>query len=247
MSPLKLPKQSKTFCKGLKTIDTHKPIQIKIDKAELLRFLGYQDQAAVDKTVDEVCDACIETMEKAAKPGFLYSYFDIEEKNDGVLLCGSSLLLKGKSISRHLEGCHRAAVFCLTLSNEADKIIMQARFDVLRQLILDAAASVYVEQLCDLVCQIIKSENENLFLTERYGIGYGDLPLYHQQELLTLLNAPKRLGLMATEEGILTPRKSVTAIIGLSRQERAGGYTSCDSCLLRGDCNYLTRGEHCGK
>lgn len=220
---------------------------IKIDKSEVLKYLGYKSDITVDKNLISICDECIKIIEKSSNPLFLYSYFDIEIDNNAVEFLKTPLLLKGKSIKAHLKSCEKSAVFCVTLSNDVDKIIERAKFDVLRQMILDIAASVYIEQICEKISEIIKNENQNFFITKRYGIGYGDLSLSYQQDVLTLLNAQKRIGLMATEAGILTPRKSVTAIIGLSKEKIEKAYRDCDDCLLRNDCKYFMRGEHCGK
>lgn len=218
-----------------------------IDPAEILKCLGYPVGQTADKQVEAICTDAIARIEAASRPASLWAYFDLEERTEGMLLRGTPLILKGVSLRRHLAGCSRVAVFCATLSNEIDKIILQAKFDVLRQLFLDTAASVYVEQLCEEVCQGLRRENMGWFLTKRYGVGYGDLPLSQQREVLTLLNAQKRLGVLATEDGILTPRKSVTALVGLSSRPITGDYSPCDSCLLRNRCNYFARGEHCGK
>ncbi|MEG2371239.1 MAG: hypothetical protein RSB36_00485 [Hydrogenoanaerobacterium sp.] len=218
-----------------------------IDRAEILKHLGYEGKSLVGDKLNLACNEAIKTIKEASSPAFLCSYFDIDKKSDGVLLCGTKLLLKGASISRHLEHCGKIAVFCVSLLNEVDKIIMRAKFDVLQQLFLDVAASVYIEQICERICQMIKCENENFFMTKRYGIGYGDLSLSYQQDILTILDAQKRIGVTATDDGILIPRKSVTAIVGFSSTEAESSYQTCDSCLLRGDCKYFMRGEHCGK
>ncbi|MEG1441726.1 MAG: vitamin B12 dependent-methionine synthase activation domain-containing protein [Oscillospiraceae bacterium] len=228
---------------------------IEIDKEEVLKYLGYKNQYDMDGNLDLICDDCIKIIKKSSKPAFLYSYFDIDKNDSGVLICNTSLTLKGKSIASHLEFCDKIAIFCVTLSNEIDKIIKESKFDVLRQLFLDTSASVYVEQICEQLSQIIKNEikiknkdkNKNLFMTKRYGIGYGDLSLSYHQEILTILNAQKRIGVFATSDGILTPRKSVTGIIGFSDKETENAYKACDSCLLRNDCKYFMEGEYCGK
>lgn len=222
---------------------------ISIDKQEVLKYLGYTDDVLIDKNVDLILDECIAVIQKTSKPAFIYSYFALKEKVAGLSICDTSLVLNGKSIHKHLKNCHKVAVICVTLSNEIDKVIMQSKFDVLRQLFLDMTASVYIEQICGNICCQLKNEkeNENLFMTSRYGVGYGDLPLYHQNEVLTIVNAQKRIGLMASADGILTPRKSITAFIGFSKTQTKSNYTPCDSCLLRATCAYFERGEYCGK
>ena len=52
-------------------------------------------------------------------------------------------------------------------------------------------------------------------LTRRFSPGYGDLPLSLQGELFSLLDCERRLGLTLNASLLMTPKKSVTAILGL--------------------------------
>ena len=67
-----------------------------------------------------------------------------------------------------------------------------------------------------------------------------------RNELLDLLDAPRRVGLTASASHILLPRKSVTAILGISRRPVAQGARSCVSCPARAGCQYQKAGGHCG-
>ena len=68
-----------------------------------------------------------------------------------------------------------------------------------------------------------------------------------QGEILALLDAPRKIGLCATANHILTPRKSVTAILGVAKGwiEREPK-ESCARCFLKGRCSYQLRGKTCG-
>ena len=70
-----------------------------------------------------------------------------------------------------------------------------------------------MEQVCDQVEQEIESQFPGCSFPFRFSPGYGDLPLELQGELLHLLDAPRKIGLCASASHILTPRKSVTAIL----------------------------------
>ncbi|MEG1981132.1 MAG: vitamin B12 dependent-methionine synthase activation domain-containing protein [Clostridia bacterium] len=226
------------------TSQIKKPTKVEITTA--IKYLGYDKMPTDDRLLSLFSDSAT-IIETVSKPRFLYSYFDISKTSDGISLQNTPVILKGSSISNHLEGCDRVAIFCVTLSNAIDTSISKAKFDVLKQLILDTFASCFVEQYCEYIEDLIINENTATFHTKRFGIGYGDLSLTYQNDILTLLNAQKKIGVLATNSGILTPRKSVTAIIGFSKNKTNTEYNSCDSCLLRGDCTAFRKGEHCGK
>ncbi|MEG0771246.1 MAG: vitamin B12 dependent-methionine synthase activation domain-containing protein [Clostridia bacterium] len=226
------------------TSQIKKPTKVEITTA--IKYLGYDKMPTDDRLLSLFSDSAT-IIETVSKPRFLYSYFDISKTSDGISLQNTPVILKGSSISNHLKGCDRVAIFCVTLSNAIDTNISKAKFDVLKQLILDTFASCFVEQYCEYIEDLIINENTATFHTKRFGIGYGDLSLTYQNDILTLLNAQKKIGVLATNSGILTPRKSVTAIIGFSKNKTNTEYNSCDSCLLRGDCTAFRKGEHCGK
>ena len=80
----------------------------------------------------------------------------------------------------------------------------------------------------------------------RYSPGYGDLPLSVQNDLLDCLDAPRRVGLCATASHILTPRKSVTALLGVSERPIQPSSRSCLGCPGYNSCQYRKSGGHCG-
>jgi cobalamin-dependent methionine synthase I len=51
--------------------------------------------------------------------------------------------------------------------------------------------------------------------TGRFSPGYGDMPLDLQGVILELLEAGKRLGIALGESKLMSPSKSVTALIGI--------------------------------
>ena len=85
-----------------------------------------------------------------------------------------------------------------------------------------------------------------MYFPFRYSPGYGDLPLSLQGDLLWLLDAPRRVGLTVSPSHILLPRKSVTAILGISETPVSRSTRSCLSCPGRDGCNYRKAGGHCG-
>ena len=56
-------------------------------------------------------------------------------------------------------------------------------------------------------------------LVSRYSPGYGDYPLSEQQRLLTILDAPRTVGVSLTDTLVMAPSKSVSAVIGVKMEE----------------------------
>ena len=51
--------------------------------------------------------------------------------------------------------------------------------------------------------------------TRRFSPGYGDMPIEIQVDILQLLDASRRLGMVLTESNLMIPTKSITALIGM--------------------------------
>ena len=52
-------------------------------------------------------------------------------------------------------------------------------------------------------------------------------------------------GLCVTDTNLMTPRKSVTAILGVSGHPVKGKLAGCGHCVLRTRCEYRKRGKTC--
>lgn len=130
---------------------------------------------------------------------------------DGTLSFGDSFSTASASLAENLRGCDRAALFCATLGAEADRKIRSQRLSPAAAVVWDAAATAAIEQLCDDFCEQLPKPQR-----PRFSPGYGDLPLDTQQALLALLQAELHVGVCLTDSLLMTPTKSVTAIVGLS-------------------------------
>ena len=136
-----------------------------------------------------------------------------------------------------------SADIAATLGAETDRLLRRAAVtDMSRAVILQACAASLLERYCDQCCREIgeQAAGEGLYLRPRFSPGYGDFPITFQRALLEALEAPKRIGLTATGAMMLTPAKSVTAVVGLSpdgRYTRPGGCGDCGSCP-RTTCPY---------
>lgn len=121
------------------------------------------------------------------------------------------MLLRSASLAKALEGCDRAVVFAATIGLELDRaLIKYNRLDAAKALFLQALGAERVEALCDAFC----AEFEGAKM--RFSPGYGDLALDTQRALFALLDCPRKLGLTLNESLLMSPSKSVTAIMGLA-------------------------------
>jgi hypothetical protein len=110
-------------------------------------------------------------------------------------------------------------------------------------LVLDSCATAFIESVCDNLQDDLTTTyaGQNKYLTRRHSPGYGNLQLSSQPQLLSLLDAGRKIGLSVTRNFLLTPTKSVTAVIGVSDFHRKIEPVSCNICEMRGKCNFRRR------
>lgn len=167
---------------------------------------------------------------------------------ESVRLTDMGFGLEGENIKALLLGCGSCALFCATLGSGADALIRQWSYrDRGFSLVLDACANSAIEEYCDFVEGSIQKacEERGLFITDRYSPGYGDLPLTEQKKICAVLNTSKSVGVTLNESCLMTPQKSVTAIIGIADSPRRHGETGCSGCTVGSTCEYRKKGMTC--
>ena len=202
-----------------------------IPREEVLRYLGCP--GTEDPATLALVEGCSARLLAAARPKWTYRVFDLAVQTDGVRLdCG--LLLPGRDLAAHLRGCSRAALLAATLSAPVDALLRRAQAeDLAAAVALDCCATAAVEAVCDLAEAEIRVRFPGCSFPFRFSPGYGDLPIELQDPILRLLDAPRRVGLCATDRHILTPRKSVTAVLGISDGQISPQKRGCASCTFR--------------
>ncbi len=216
-----------------------------IDFNQVLYYLEYENQELSEKDKRIIYD-CIREINVISREKYVYRFFDIKWKKGEIVLQNSILSLTGRDIESHLKNCFKCAVTAATLGIEVDKAIASySKTDLSKGIIMDACASAAIEAICDDIENQIREKvsRERLYTTSRYSPGYGDFPLELQHDIISVLDAYRQIGLSVTENSLLIPRKSVTAVIGI-RQIPSNDDCHDEKCTAcnKMDCRYR-RGE----
>ncbi len=215
-----------------------------ISQGEASRYMGVRGEP--DERLKELLDRGEKMVLSCIRPQYVCRELPIEEREDGILLAGTSVLLTGNDIKKHLSGCRKAVLMAATLSGEADKLIRQTAItDMALSLAIDSLCSAAVEQVCNMAEEEIFAKIDAPYRTWRFSPGYGDLPLELQSSLLNVLNAQRRIGLTVTASDLLIPSKSVTAIIGISDEPVKQRAKGCAICNMRESCAFRISGRLC--
>lgn len=222
--------------------------ELQINKEEVLRYLGYKGQD-IDENLNATINECREEIKQVITPRFVCSYKNIKQNDEGVEVITTNLILKGKDIKDHLKNSNECVLMAVTLGNQVERQTrLYGKTNLTKALILDACATTAVEEICDIVENSVKEKAnlKGMDITFRYSPGYGDLPLDIQNNFLSALDAQKKIGLTVSENNLLFPRKSVTAIIGIINHGIEKKKKSCEECSNYQNCSFRREGESCG-
>lgn len=205
---------------------------------EAIRYLGYGSHAVDDHTLALV-ESSFAELDQIAGKRIIYRIFDVSFKETDRLQIGK-LNIISKNLGKNLEGCQSAVILGATLGAGVDMLLRKyALTDMARVVTLQACAAAMLEEYLDECQQSIgkELEKDRLYLRPRFSPGYGDFPIEHQKMILRMLDTAKTIGLTMTDSSMLTPTKSVTAVIGVSRSEEPCHMKGCEACEKK-DCIY---------
>lgn len=129
--------------------------------------------------------------------------------------------VQSHSLYRNLSGCREAFLFAVTLGMGVERLLTKlALLSGGEHFITDALASGAAEAACDAAEVKLRG---SLRCKPRFSPGYGDLSLEIQAGMLDILQAQKWLGITLSDSLLMSPMKSITAIMGVCEDESERG------------------------
>ena len=195
-------------------------IDLDIKKTEILRYLGYGKNLD-DKNIDKEILEAVGELQKTTALNYIYRIFDFKVVDGTIDVTDTTLRIKSKDLLKHLRDSEKLAIMATTLGFQVEKHIKYLnKVDLSKGVIYEACAAALIEELCDYVENEIEAEatSDDFNITKRYSPGYGDLELDIQPKIVKVVEAQKKIGINVTENFIMVPRKSVTALIGLKNK-----------------------------
>ena len=189
-----------------------------VDRREIFRYMG--GRGAADAATDALIGSVIDEAMPRLSYRVCWSEAVVTRAVRGVML--GTVMAEGESLARHLQDSTRALLFAATVGLEIDRMVAKySHCEPSRALALQAFGAERVEALCEAFLRERCEEYNTLgvSLLPRFSPGYGDLPLEVQRELIAILDCPRKIGLSLCDSLLMTPTKSVTAIVGLITRE----------------------------
>ena len=192
--------------------------EIPFDEKEILRYAMLPSFAP--KPEELPLQECLKAAKGAAQCRAVWRRYPLVR--DGNTLDLGFAKTDSRDLRQHLEGCDEILLFACTAGAETDRRIARAKLlSPARGLLMHAIGAQQVEGGCDRLCARLAQQFPDRQLTDRFSPGYGDLTLEMQCDVMAALDCGRTIGITLTDSLLMTPSKSVTAIIGMKVREEA--------------------------
>ena len=189
---------------------SRKGSEIEPDKREACRYMGYRGEVK-NEALEEIYGECLELLKKEADYKAVYREVPISLEKGAVDF--GFCRIDNENLYKNLSGCSSAVIFAATAGVSTDRLIMRrSALSVAEGMVCDCIASSAIEVWCDEVNSVAVGERQS---KPRFSPGYGGVSLSYQQDILTFLDAQRKLGITLNDSLMMIPKKSVTAIIGI--------------------------------
>ena len=183
-----------------------------VNEREALRYAGVKEDTA---DMNTLLQECIQLCQNSLTPRVCYSFYPVTRR-DGILDLGFAQT-DSSALKRNLAGCEEIVLFAATVGFGIDRLI--ARYKAAspsRAHMLQALGAERIESLCDVFHEEIRQTLGDT--RPRFSPGFGDVPLSLQKDIFRALGCTSRIGVSLGENMLMSPSKSVTAIIGIRRK-----------------------------
>ena len=206
-----------------------------VNRKEVLRYAGTREETP---EIARLLDSALTEAKPTLSGTVCWREFPLT-RQDGMLDLGFAKV-RSTALNRNLHDCDRIVLFAATVGLGLDRLISRySRVSPSRALMLQAIGAERIEALCDAFCEEVRqtAQAAGLHTVPRFSPGYGDFPLAVQTEIFQVLDCSRKIGLTLNQSLLMSPSKSVTAVIGLG--PCAGGEHSAGcQCCGKTDCIY---------
>lgn len=191
---------------------------------EILRYSGTKEDTP---QISALLKECLDEVKDKLSYKVCYVHFPLDLSGDKLDLTFTKT--SSRALRKNLENCHSFVLFAATIGIEIDRLIKKyTRISPSKALMFQAIGTERVESLCNEFCLYI--ENEYGYTVPRFSAGYADLSLDIQEEIFNVLDPGRKIGVTLNQSMLMSPSKSVTAIVGITDCKKEIKEHSCKNC-----------------
>ena len=196
-----------------------------IDRDEIRRYAGMRE-------IDDVVAVLLDEVIAEASPLLTYTvcFTELPLTLTEQTVDLGAFQVTSRSLCHALQGCHSVVAFAATVGLKLDRLLNKyTAVSPTKAVLLSAFGTERVEALCDAFQRDIHAD------APRFSAGYGDCPLTMQRDLFRVLDPAHHIGVTLSDSLMMSPVKSVTALIGIGADGTAHGCETCNKtdCVHR--------------
>lgn len=189
---------------------------LKYDLHEATRYMGYKYGSEPSEEICALCEKAYNELCSVITPKYIYKEYDFTRTEDGIIVDG--IEFKSAKLLNHLKDSTSIILFGATLGVGADTLVRKYSItDSAMTSIVHCVGASMVENLCDQACEELKDTIKGEHKC-RFSPGYGGLDISSQADFFKLLPMTKQMGVTLSESFLMTPTKTVTAFIGVTKE-----------------------------
>lgn len=204
-------------------------------RAEVFRLLGAGNGGTGSGATSRKVEKWTERLLSIAEPELVYSVQSVAEVGKGYVRLAGGPVFRSRRLARAFRECELAVCFVGTLGRDIDDEIgrLSRRGKLADAFVVDALGSAGIEHTVERFYTALEDHFrlEGKRLSLRFSPGYCDWPLDQQTQLLNLVDT-RLVGVTLLESSLMTPRKSVSGIFGITSRRLASctKYNPCVAC-----------------
>lgn len=210
-----------------------------IHAAVNLVYEYYEDKLKIQPSrMRRTVKQALRTIREHASPQMVWKRIPVIPLDIGCAVQKKQYPVKSRKFSRILSRCKEAVICAATLGKALDYELQRDDMRMHERVVLDQTASDVMEAVMDIGQAHIQNQClPGEAVTKRCSPGYCDWSVDQQQMLFSLLPS-EVLGIRLSSSCLMSPRKSVTALMGVADERTVELYgNACGSCTNR-DCAF---------
>lgn len=205
------------------------------DKREIFRYASVKSESA---EMSAVLEECLAEIEGRFAFRVCYAFYPLKRERETLDLGFTKT--SSKDVNKVLSQADSIAVFASTVGLEIDRLIARyGQLSPVKALFFQAIGAERIEALCEAFIADLQMQTKGagMRLTPRFSPGYGDFGLQIQADIFKTLQPQKRIGLTLLDSLLMSPSKSVTAIVGIGGACEKSKEAACEKCS-KVNCEY---------
>jgi hypothetical protein len=182
----------------------------------------------------------LETGRSLLRPQVTLSHHEVKAVRHERITLTSGGFLSGAMIAQHLGPAQKIIILVCTIGTALDDLISEVTDqDMVYALALDGVGSAAVEALANEACRLLEVEAAQEGFQASIPLSPGMIGWsvdQGQPQIFTLIDG-EEIGVTLNDYYIMTPRKSLSMVIGLGPDMGYKGKV-CDFCAMRDTCRY---------